>query len=77
LDGSFLTWIIALPIAGSILIALFGGGREKLVKYLALAFTSVSLLLAIIAFCLFDRSAGAAAFQFQDMVSWIPAINAN
>jgi len=77
LDGSFLTWIIALPIAGSILIALFGGGREKLVKYLALAFTSVSLLLAVIAFCLFDRSAGAAAFQFQDMVSWIPAINAN
>jgi NADH-quinone oxidoreductase subunit M len=77
LDGSFLTWIIALPIAGSILIALFGGGREKLVKYLALTFTSVSLLLAIIAFCLFDRSPGAAAFQFQDMVSWIPAINAN
>jgi NADH-quinone oxidoreductase subunit M len=77
LDGSYLTWIIALPIAGSILIALFGGGREKLVKYLALTFTSVSLLLAIIAFCLFDRSAGAAAFQFQDMVSWIPAINAN
>ncbi len=77
MDGSFLTWIIALPIAGSILIALFGGGREKLVKYLALAFTSVSLLLAVIAFCLFDRSAGAAAFQFQDMVSWIPAINAN
>ena len=77
MDGSYLTWIIALPIAGSILIALFGGGREKLVKYLALTFTSISLLLAIIAFCLFDRSAGAAAFQFQDMVSWIPAINAN
>jgi NADH-quinone oxidoreductase subunit M len=77
LDGSYLTWIIALPIAGSILIALFGGGREKLVKYLALTFTSVSLLLAIIAFCLFDRSAVAATFQFQDMVSWIPAINAN
>jgi NADH-quinone oxidoreductase subunit M len=77
LDGSYLTWIIALPIAGSILIALFGGGREKLVKYLALTFTSVSLILAIIAFCLFDRSEGAAAFQFQDMVSWIPAINAN
>ncbi|HEY95671.1 MAG TPA: NADH-quinone oxidoreductase subunit M [Dehalococcoidia bacterium] len=77
MDGSYLTWIIALPIAGSILIALFGGGREKLVKYLALAFTSVSFLLAIIAFCLFDRSAGAAKFQFQDMVSWIPAINAN
>ena len=77
MDGSYLTWIIALPIAGSILIALFGGGREKLVKYLALTFTSISLLLAIIAFCLFDRSVGAAAFQFQDMVSWIPAINAN
>jgi len=75
LDVNYLTWIIALPIAGAILIALFGGGREKLVKYLAAAFTAVPLILALIAFFSYDRSAG--GFQFEVIASWIPAINAN
>jgi len=77
-EGSYLTWIIALPVAGAILVALFGGsGREKLVKYLAAGFSAVTLILALVAFCVFDRSAAPGTFQFQDTFAWIPAINAN
>jgi NADH-quinone oxidoreductase subunit M len=75
LDCNYLTWIIALPVAGSLLIALFGGSREKLVKYLAAAFTAMPLILALIAFFSYDRSVG--GFQFEVVASWIPAINAN
>ena len=78
MEGSYLTWIIALPVAGAILVALFGGsGREKLVKYLAAGFSAVTLILALVAFCVFDRSAAPGTFQFQDTFAWIPAINAN
>ena len=78
MNYSYLIWIVFLPLVGAILIAIFGGGREKLTKYLAAIFTSVPALLAIIAFAVFDRSAGAAGlFQFQEKASWIPAIGAN
>jgi len=78
LNYSYLIWIIFLPLVGAILIAIFGGGREKLTKYMAAIFTFVPALLAIIAFAVFDRSAGmAGVFQFQEKVSWIPAIGAN
>ena len=74
MNYSFLIWIVFLPLVGAILIALFGGGKEKLTKYLAAIFTFIPALLAIIAFAVFDRSAGmAGVFQFQEKVSWIPA----
>ncbi len=74
----FLSFIVFLPLVGAILIALFSGGREKLIKYLAALFTAVPLLISVIAFLNFDKSAGmAGVFQFQEKISWIPAINAN
>jgi len=74
----YLSLIVFLPLAGAILIALFGGGREKLIKYLAAVFTAVPLVISIIAFCSFDKSAGMAGlFQFQEKTAWIPMINAN
>ena len=74
----YLTWIVFLPLVGAIIIALFSGGREKLIKYLAVVFTSLPLVLSLVAFSIFDRSAGAAGvMQFQEKISWIPAMNAN
>ncbi len=73
---AYLTAIIFLPLAGAIIIALLGG-RDRLIKYLAAIFTFSSLVLAVVAFINFDRTAGAAVFQFQEKFSWIPAINAN
>jgi NADH-quinone oxidoreductase subunit M len=75
LDGNYLTCIVFLPVAGAILIAIFGGGRERMVKYLAAVFTFVPFVLSLVLFGIFDRAAG--GFQFQEKASWISAINAN
>jgi NADH-quinone oxidoreductase subunit M len=78
LSFPYLTWIVFLPLVGAIIIALFSGGREKLIKYLAVVFTSLPLVLSLVAFSIFDRSAAAAGvMQFQEKISWIPAMNAN
>ncbi len=71
----YLSIIIFLPLAGAILVALFGGGRERMIKYLAAIFTFVPFVLALVLFGIFDRAAG--GFQFQEKASWIPAISAN
>lgn len=75
MDGNYLTWIIFLPVAGAVLIAIFGGGRERMIKYLAAIFTFVPLVLALVLFGIFDRTAG--GLQFQEKASWIPTISAN
>lgn len=76
--GSYLTWIVFLPLVGAAVIALVPRLSERAIKYTAALFAAASLLLAVIAFAAFDRSAGmAGVFQHQVDASWIPAINAN
>ncbi len=75
---NYLTTIVFLPLAGAILIAFLPGLSSRLIKRLAAIFTFVPLVLSILLFCNFDRSLGAAGvIQFEEKVSWIPAINAN
>ncbi len=74
---NYLSTIIFLPVVGAIIIALISGNRPKLTKYIAAIFAFIPLVLAVILFCNFDKSAGAEVFQFQEKVSWTPAINAN
>jgi len=77
LDFSYLTAIVFLPLVGVIVIALLRDPRAKTVRVTALAFTLASFALSIAVFCLFDRSGGAVwQVQFEEKVSWIPAINA-
>ncbi|MFC2056121.1 NuoM family protein [Chloroflexota bacterium] len=73
---NYLSTIVFLPVAGAILIALFGGGRERLTKYLAAIFTFVPLVAAIGVFSRFDRSL-TGVIQLEEKISWIPALNAN
>ncbi len=75
MEFNYLLWIIFLPLVGAILIALIPGLSERAIKYLAALSAAVPLLLSVIAFVNFDKSI--AGFQFQEKVSWIPAINAN
>ena len=73
----YLTVIIFLPVVGAIVIALARNLSPGSVKRLAAAFTLIPLVLSIIVFASFDRSLGAAgAIQFEESVSWIPALNA-
>jgi len=77
LDFNYLTTIIFLPVVGAILIAFIPGLSERKIKNLAAIFTFFPLALSIYAFAIFDRSLGAAGvIQFEEKLSWIPAINA-
>jgi len=78
LQFSYLSTIVFLPIVGAILVAIFGGKREKLTKYLAAIFTIIPLLIAIGIFIGFDRSAEAAGvIQYEENIPWISALNAH
>ncbi len=71
-----LTTIVFLPVAGAIIIAIFGGGRERLTRWLAAIFTFVPFVLALTTFASFDRATE--GFQFVDRPStpWIAPLNA-
>lgn len=74
---NYLTWIIFLPAVGAILIAFLPGLSSRAIKWLAAVFTFFPLALSIYIFSIFDRSLGAAGtIQFEEQLSWIPAINA-
>jgi len=77
LGFNYLSTIVFLPVVGAILIVLFGGGREKLTKYMAALFTIVPLILAIVIFANFDRSVAAGVIQFEEKISWIASLNAH
>ncbi|MBI2836644.1 MAG: NADH-quinone oxidoreductase subunit M [Chloroflexi bacterium] len=70
----YLSTIVFLPVAGSVII-LLAGTKERLVKWIAALFTFVSLLASIGTLFRFDRAIE--AMQFEEKASWIPAFNAN
>ena len=73
----YLSAILFLPVVGLIIIALLPRPQQRTIKLIALVFALASFALSIAVFCLFDRSAGfIGQIQFQEELSWIPAINA-
>jgi NADH-quinone oxidoreductase subunit M len=77
-DFNWLTTIIFLPALGALLIAFVPRLSARGVRWLAAVFTFIPLALSIYLFAIFDRSAGmAGVMQFEESVSWIPAIGAN
>ena len=75
MEFNYLSAIIFLPIVGAILIAFLPGLSNGVIKRMAAVFTFVSLALALYLFIIFDGSTGA-GIQFEEKISWIPAINA-
>jgi NADH-quinone oxidoreductase subunit M len=74
----YLTTIIFLPVVGAIVIAVIPGLQDKVIKRIAAIFTFIPLALSIFLFAIFDRSPGMAGVtQFEEKMSWIPAINAH
>ena len=74
---NYLSTIIFLPIVGAILIAFLPNLSSRLIKRIAVFFTFVPLVLSIVLFFNFDMSiASAGVIQFEEKLSWIPAINA-
>ena len=75
MDFSYLSTIIFLPALGAVIIAFIPGLSDRLIKWLSALFTLVPLALSIYLFAIFDRASG--AIQFEEKLSWIPAINAH
>ncbi|MCJ7425658.1 MAG: NADH-quinone oxidoreductase subunit M [Dehalococcoidales bacterium] len=78
MDFNYLTWIIFLPALGALIIAFLPRLSPRGVRWLAAVFTFIPLALSIYLFTIFDRSAEmAGVMQFEESLSWIPAIGAN
>ena len=78
MDFNYLTTILALPVLGAIIIALFvSSDHPKAIKSIAAIFTFIPLALAIALFALFDRSLAAGAIQFEEKILWIAPLNAH
>lgn len=76
MDFNYLTTILFLPALGAALIA-FVFSRERLIRWTAVIFTFVPLLLAISVFINFVRSPAAIGLiQFEEKAPWIASLNA-
>ena len=69
-----LSIIIFAPLLGAAVIGLWPRLSTRSIRWTALAFTLLSLGLSLILFARFDRSGGV---QFEEILSWIPALNAH
>ncbi len=67
---SFLTW---LPIAGGLLVLLFGDRGIRAGRWVALAIAVATFVASIPLYCGFDASSF--AYQFQEHLPWIPAFH--
>ncbi len=76
MNFNILSLIIFLPALGALIIACISNSRAKLIKYIAAFFTLVPLILGVILFFNFNKSAPLGTMQFQEKASWIPLINA-
>ena len=75
---NYLSALVFLPVLGAIIIALVPRLSSRQIKYIAALFTLIPLAIALGLFAAFDRSAAMAGeMQFEELVSWIPLINAN
>ncbi len=77
-NGWGLSLIVFLPVVGALAVMAIPRAKESLVKWTALAFSLVTLVLAIVLAVQFDYSA-ADTYQFGTAMdtSWISAINAH
>jgi NADH-quinone oxidoreductase subunit M len=77
-NGWGLSLIVFLPVIGSVVLLAIPKAKETAIKWTALAFSVVALVLSVMLAVTFDYSA-ADTYQFGTAIdtSWIEAINAN
>jgi NADH-quinone oxidoreductase subunit M len=66
-----LTLMMVVPLLGAIVVAALPGSSARLAKPVALGFSLVTLLLAVLAWVQFDNEA-TEQFQLSEVHSWIP-----
>ena len=73
MEDLLLTFITFVPLAGVALILLIPSEEERTIKNIAIGLSFVPLVLAILLWFGYDKSAG--GFQYFFEADWIPAIN--
>jgi len=73
--SGILSWMIFLPIAGSVAVLLLPKDNHKAIRWTSVLFTAIPLLLSLMLLSAYDSTT--AAFQFQEQAAWIPALNVN
>jgi len=68
-----LSWMVFFPLIGMVVVALLPKQNHSLIRWVSVGVTAVPLLLGIVLFCTFDRSA--TGMQFVERASWIPSFN--
>ena len=72
--SGFLSLIIFLPLLGAAVIGLWPRLSARYIRLAALTATLAALGLSLFLFARFERGGG---MQFEELLGWIPAINAN
>ena len=70
----FLSIIVFAPLLGAAIIGLWPRLSTRNIRLTASAFTLLSLGLSLVLFARFDRGGGV---QFEELIRWIPALNAH
>ncbi len=74
IPANLLSWIVWLPIAGGVVVALLGDRRVAAGRWISLFASVATLALCVPLWCEFDRDT--AALQFVEQEPWIGAVNA-
>jgi NADH-quinone oxidoreductase subunit M len=69
----WITTLTAVPLIGAIVLLALGGRNKLLVRWTALAFSLIALVLTLILWYKFNTVAD--GFQFQELHHWIPSLN--
>ena len=73
--NNLLSYILFLPLLGSILLSIFPSYNKLLLKQFTLAISCLTFLLSLVVWVFFNKSIG--TFQFVNKFFWIPILNLN
>jgi NADH-quinone oxidoreductase subunit M len=69
----WITTLTIVPVVGAIVLLALGGRNKVLVRWVAMAFSFVALILTLVLWHKFNTVAD--GYQFQQLHSWIPSLN--
>ena len=73
--NNLIIFLLAIPLLGSLFLALIPKNKTLVIKIIGLSFSSLSFLLSLLLWVWFDKSLG--YFQFVTQVHWLPFLNIN
>ena len=71
-DFPFISTLTFLPLVGGLIVIGLGANQQRLARRLALSFSLLSFVVALMIWRRFDTTSG--ALQFQELFNWIPAL---